>query len=68
VDPCHQDKGGVSPRYIQRYTQCASILVGSTLGGANVMVQNEVLKRMSYNAGPILVKYKHGRQLIVTSP
>jgi hypothetical protein len=36
--------------------------------GANITVRDEVLKRVASNVGPILVKYKHGRQLIVTSP
>jgi hypothetical protein len=38
------------------------------LGGANVTVRDKVLKRVASNVGPSLVKYKHGRQLIVTSP
>jgi hypothetical protein len=61
-------KGGVSPRYVQRYTQRASDLVDTTLGGANVTVRDEVLKYGASNVGPSIVKYKHGRQLIVTSP
>jgi hypothetical protein len=35
---------GISPRYVQCYTQRASDLVHTTLGGANVNVRNEVLK------------------------
>jgi hypothetical protein len=38
------------------------------MGDANLTVRNEVLKHMASNVGPSLVKYKHGRQLIVTSP
>jgi hypothetical protein len=69
VDPRHQDKGGgVSPRSVQRYTQCASGLVDTSLCDANVTVRDEVLKRVASNVGPSLVKYKHGRQLIITSP
>jgi hypothetical protein len=52
--------GGVSPRYVQRFTQCAS--------DVNVTVCDDVLKRVATNVGPSLVKYKHERQLIVTSP
>jgi hypothetical protein len=38
------------------------------LGGDNVTVREEVLKGVASNVGPSLVKYKHGHQLIVTSP
>jgi hypothetical protein len=38
------------------------------LGDANVTVRDEVLKRVASNIGPSLVKYKHGSQVIVTSP
>jgi hypothetical protein len=34
----------------------------------NLAVRDEVFKRVASNVGPSLVKYKHGRQLIVTSP
>jgi hypothetical protein len=61
-------RGGVSPRYVQRYTQCASDIVDTSLGDANVTVRDEVSRRVASNVGPSLVKYKHGRQLIVTSP
>jgi hypothetical protein len=61
-------KGRVSPRSVQRYTQLASDLVDTSLGDANVTVLDEVLKRVVSNVGPSLLKYKHGRQLIVTSP
>jgi hypothetical protein len=61
-------KGGISPRSVQRYTQHASGLVELSLGGAHFTVRDEVLKRVASNIGPRLVKYKHGRQLIVTSP
>jgi hypothetical protein len=61
-------KGGVSPRSVQRYTQRASGVVDNSLGYANLTVSDEVFKRVASNVGQILVKYKHGRQLIVTSP
>jgi hypothetical protein len=61
-------KGGVSPRSVQRYTQRASSFVDNSLGDANLTVRDEVFKRMASNVGPSLVKYKHGRQMIVTSP
>jgi hypothetical protein len=61
-------KWGISPRYVQRYTQRASGLVDTSLGDTNVTVLNEVFKRVASNIGPSFVKYKHGRQLIVTSP
>jgi hypothetical protein len=38
------------------------------LGGTNVTVRDEVLKRAESHVGPSLSKYKHGRQLIVTAP
>jgi hypothetical protein len=60
-------KGGVSTRYVQRYTQHASGLVDTSLDDANANVRDEVLKRVASNVGPSLVKYKHGRQLIVMS-
>jgi hypothetical protein len=67
--PCViKTKGAVSPRSVQRYMQRARILVDSTLCGANVMVHDELLKHMESYVVPSLVKYKHGRQLIVTSP
>jgi hypothetical protein len=53
---------------MQRYTQRASDLVDTSLGDANVTVRDEVLKCVASNIGPSLVKYKHGPQLIVTSP
>jgi hypothetical protein len=56
-------KGGVSSPSLQRYTQRASGFVDNSLGDANI-----VFKRVASNVGPSLVKYKHGRQLIVTSP
>jgi hypothetical protein len=68
VDPRHQDKGGISPRSVQCYTQRASGLVDTSLGDAHFTVRDEVLKRVALNVGPCLVKYKHGRQLIITSP
>jgi hypothetical protein len=52
---------------VQRYTQHASDLVDTSLGDANVTVRDKVLKHVASNVGPSLVKYKHGRQLIVTS-
>jgi hypothetical protein len=58
--------GAVSPRSVQRYTQCASHFVDNSLGDANLTVRDEVLKQVASNVGPSLVKYKHGRQLIVT--
>jgi hypothetical protein len=61
-------KGGVSPRSVQRYTQRASDLVDTSLVDENVTVRDEVLKGVASNVGPSLVKYKHGRQLIVTPP
>jgi hypothetical protein len=61
-------KGGVSTRSVQRYTQRASGFVDNYLGGANLTVCDEVLKCVASDVGPSLVKYKHGRQLIVTSP
>jgi hypothetical protein len=60
--------GGVSLRSVQRYTQRASDLVDTSLGDANVTMHNEVFKCVASNFGPSLVKHKHGRQLIVTSP
>jgi hypothetical protein len=68
VDQCHQEKGAVLPRSVQRYMQCAITIADSNVGGANVIVHDEVLKRVASNVGPRLVKYKHGRQLIATSP
>jgi hypothetical protein len=68
VDPRHQDKGGVSPRYVQSYTQRASDLVDNSLGDTNDTARDAVLKRVVSNVGPSLVKYKHGRQLIFTYP
>jgi hypothetical protein len=53
---------------VQHYTERASGPVDNSLGDANVTVHDEVLKRVASNVGTILVKYKHGRQLIVTSP
>jgi hypothetical protein len=61
-------KGGSSPRSVQRYAQHASGCVDNSLGDANLAVRDEVFKRVVSNFGPSLVKYKHGRQLIVTSP
>jgi hypothetical protein len=61
-------KRGVSPRSVQRYTQRASGSVDNSLGDANLTVRDEFFKREASNIGPSLVKYKHGRQLIVTSP
>jgi hypothetical protein len=61
-------KGGVSPRYVQRYTQRAGGLVDTSLGGVNFSVRDEVLKRVVSNCGPSLVKYKHGCHLIAFSP
>jgi hypothetical protein len=68
VDSRHQEKGGVSPRSVQRYTQCASGLVDTTVGDEKVTVREEVSKCVASNVGPSLVKDKPGRQLIVTSP
>jgi hypothetical protein len=48
--------------------QRASILVDSTLGGANVIVCHGVLKRVASNVGPSLATYNHGCHLIVTPP
>jgi hypothetical protein len=53
---------------VQRYTQRASGFVENYLGDANLTAPDEVLKRVASNVGPSLVKYKHERQLIVTSP
>jgi hypothetical protein len=53
---------------VQRYTQRASGCVDNSLGDANLTVRDKVLKRVVSNVGRSLVKYKHGRQLIVTSP
>jgi hypothetical protein len=53
---------------VQRYTQRASDLVDTTLGGTNVTVREEVLKHVASNVGKNRVKYKHGRHLSVTSP
>jgi hypothetical protein len=61
-------KGGSLPRSVQRYAQRASGFVDNSLGDANLAVRNEVFKRVASNVGPGLVKYKHGRQLIATSP
>jgi hypothetical protein len=61
-------KGGVSPQSMQRYTQRASGFVDNSLGDASLTVRDKVLKRVASNVGPSLVKYKHGRKLIVTSP
>jgi hypothetical protein len=61
-------KGVSSPRYVQRYTQRASSFVDNSLGDANLTVRNEVFKQVASNVGPSLVKYKHGCQLIFTSP
>jgi hypothetical protein len=57
VEPHHQDKGGVSPRSVQRYMQRASDLVHTTLGGANVTVRGKFLNFVASNVGPSLVKY-----------
>jgi hypothetical protein len=61
-------KGGVSPRFVQRYTQRASGFVDNSFVDANLTVRDKVFKRVASNVGPSLVKYKHGRHLIVTSP
>jgi hypothetical protein len=61
-------KGGVSPQSVQRYTQRASGFVDNYVGDANLTVRDEGLKRVALNVGQSLVKYKHGRQLIFTSP
>jgi hypothetical protein len=61
-------KRGVSPISVQRYTQRASGFVDNTLGDAKVTVHDEFWKRVASKVGPSLVKYKHGRQLIFTSP
>jgi hypothetical protein len=61
-------KGGVSPWSVQRYRQRACGIVDTSLGDVNVTVRDKVLKRVVSNVGPNIVKYKHGRQLIVTSP
>jgi hypothetical protein len=58
--------GGVLPRSVQRYRQRASDLVDTSF--ANVTVRDQVLKRAASNVVPSLVTYKHGRQLIFTSP
>jgi hypothetical protein len=68
VDPRHHDQGGVSSRSVQQYTQRASGFGDNSLGDANLNVRDEILKRVASNVGPSLVKYKHGCQLIVTSP
>jgi hypothetical protein len=68
VDSRHQYQGGVSPRSVTRYTQRAHGFVYNSLVDANITVRDKVLKRVASNVGPSLVKYKHGRQLIVTSP
>jgi hypothetical protein len=60
--------GGVSPRSVQRYIQCASDLVDTTFGGANVTVGDKALKRVASNVGPSLLKFNHGYQPITTSP
>jgi hypothetical protein len=52
---------------VQRFTQRASGFVDNSLGDANLTVRDEVFKRVASNVGPSLVKYKHRRQLIVTS-
>jgi hypothetical protein len=61
-------KGGVSPRSVQRYMQRASGFVDNSLDDANLTVRDEVLKQVTSNVGPSLVKYKHEHQLIATSP
>jgi hypothetical protein len=61
-------KGGSSPRSVQSYAQRASGFVDNSLGDVNLAMRNEVFKRVASNVGPSLVKYKHGRQVIVTSP
>jgi hypothetical protein len=53
---------------VQRFAQRTSGFVDNSLGDANLAVRNEVFKLVVSNVGPSLVKYKHGRQLIVTSP
>jgi hypothetical protein len=53
---------------VTRYTQRAHGFVYNSLVDANITVRDKVLKRVASNVGPSLVKYKHGRQLIVTSP
>jgi hypothetical protein len=40
-------KGGVSPRYVQRYTQRTSVFVDNSLGDANLTVRDEVLRRVA---------------------
>jgi hypothetical protein len=61
-------KGGVCPRSVQRNSQHASGYVDNYVGDANLTVRDKVLKRVASNVETSLVKYKHGRQLIVTSP
>jgi hypothetical protein len=46
----------------------ASGFVENSLGDANLTVRDEILNRVASNIGPSLVKYKHGRQLIVAPP
>jgi hypothetical protein len=53
---------------MQRYRERACGIVDTSLGDANVTVRDEVLKRAASNVGPNILKYKHGHQLIVTSP
>jgi hypothetical protein len=53
---------------MQRYRQRACVLVDTRLGDANLTVRDEVLKCAVSNVGANLVKYKHGRQLIVIVP
>jgi hypothetical protein len=61
-------KGRRSPQSVQSYTQCASGFVDNSLGDENLTARDEVFKRVTSNVGPSLVKYKHGRKLVVISP
>jgi hypothetical protein len=42
--------------------------VSETAAESNLLVRDEVLKRVPSNVGPSLVMYKHESQLLVTNP
>jgi hypothetical protein len=56
-----------TPRSVERYTRKSCGHGRNTVDGSNALVRDELFKRAALDVGSSLVKYKHGRQLIVTS-
>jgi hypothetical protein len=63
-----QKRFGISPRLVRRYTRRPSDAVSEIVALSNVLVRDEVQKRVTSSVGPSLVTYNHGRQLLVTNP